>query len=728
MSGPPLEKRAVQADPFGVLGMHRSPEGLVVRAFLPYAATVRVVRAASGKEAGTLERVDTAGLFAGAVRGRKPFRYLLRITAYDGATFDLEDPYRFGPILGDVDMYLMAEGTHRALYEKLGAHLAIVEGVAGTTFAVWAPNARRVAVVGEFNDWDGRRNPMRFRSEAGVWEIFLPGVTLGARYKYEIQAQNGEVLPLKADPFAFAMEHPPASASIVAAPGSHSWTDGAWMARRASSTRLEAPISIYEVHLGSWKRGAANRYLSYRELADDLIPYVVSLGFTHLEVLPVAEHPFDGSWGYQTIGLFAPTSRFGPPQDFAYFVDRAHAAGLGVIVDWVPGHFPTDAHGLVFFDGTNLYEHADRRLAWQPDWKTLIYNFGRREVGNFLINNALFWLDVYHVDGLRVDAVASMLYLDFGREAGQWLPNEYGGNENLAAVDFLRRANVLAYEAHPGIATFAEESSTWPKVSRPTWDGGLGFGFKWNMGWMHDTLDYMAEDPIFREHHHGKITFGPMYAWEENFVLPLSHDEVVHLKRSLLGKMPGDEWQRFANLRAYFGFMWTYPGKKLLFMGGEFAVEREWDHDRGLDWHLLENPRHRGVRDLVGALNRLYTTHKALSELDCSPQGFEWIDADDARESVFTYIRRAQHGEFVVVALNFTPIVRRDFRIGVPQAGTYREILNTDEERFAGSGVLNEGAFISEEVAANGRPQSIVLTLPPLAAIVLDHEPIQAPD
>jgi 1,4-alpha-glucan branching enzyme len=710
------------ADPFAVLGMHKTADGLWVRAFIPYASAVRVVRTSSGKEVATLDRIDASGLFAGKVAGRKPFRYRLRVEGYDGRTVDLEDPYRFGPILGEIDMYLMAEGTHRALSDRLGAHPQKIDGVDGVAFAVWAPNAQRVAVVGDFNAWDGRRHPMRFRIEAGVWELFLPGVAVGARYKYEIVAQHGEVLPLKADPFAFAMEHPPATASIVERTGTHVWEDSEWMARRAAANSREAPISIYEVHLGSWKRAPANRYLTYRELAADLIPYAKAMGFTHIELLPVAEHPFDGSWGYQTIGLFAPSRRFGPPEDFAHFVDCAHAADLGVIVDWVPGHFPNDAHGLVWFDGTHLYEHADPRQGFQPAWHTLIYNFGRREVANFLVNNALFWLDAYHVDGLRVDAVASMLYLDFGRAPGEWLPNKYGGNENLAAVEFLKRTNTLTYAAQPGIATFAEESSTWPKVSGPTSDGGLGFGYKWNMGWMHDTLDYMAEDPIFRKHQHAKITFGLMYAWEENFVLPLSHDAVVHLKRSLLGRMPGDDWQRFANLRAYYGLMWTQPGKKLLFMGGEFAQEREWNHDRSLDWHLLEDPRRRGVQELVRDLNRLYAQTPALFELDCEPAGFEWIDADNSEQSVFTYVRRSRAGDFVVVAVNFTPVVRHGFRIGVPAPGKFRELLNTDALRYGGSGVVNEGAFASEEVPAHGRPQSIVLTLPPLGMFVLAHE------
>jgi 1,4-alpha-glucan branching enzyme len=707
-----------RSDPFSVLGMHRTKDGMVVRAFVPWAAALAVVKR-KGAFVADLTRVDAEGLFAGSVPGNKPFRYRLRATAYDGTVVDFDDPYRFGTILGQVDTYLIAEGTHRGLHERLGAHAATLDGVEGTVFAVWAPNALRVAVVGDFNDWDGRRHPLRYRAESGVWEIFLPQVGEGARYKYEIHGPSGALLPLKADPFAFASELRPATASVVAHPGKARWRDAAWMRARGARNRRDAPISIYEVHLGSWRRGSGNRYLTWAELADQLVPYACDMGFTHIELLPVAEHPFDGSWGYQTIGLFAPTSRFGSPQDFAEFVDRAHDAGLGVIADWVPGHFPTDAHGLARFDGTALYEHEDPRQGWQPGWKTLVYNFGRREVANFLIDNALFWLDEYHVDGLRVDAVASMIYLDFGREPGEWIANEHGGNENLAAVAFLQRTNELAYGTQPAIATYAEESSTWPNVTHPVSDGGLGFGYKWNMGWMHDTLDYMAQDPVFRKHHHGKITFGITYAWTENFVLPLSHDEVVHLKHSIIGRMPGDEWQRFANLRAYYGLMWTWPGKKLLFMGGEFAQEHEWDHDRSLDWHLLDDPKRRGVQTLVRDLNALYVAQDALHELDCEPAGFAWIDADNAELSMFSYVRSARDGRHAVVVANFTPVVRHGFRVGVPEECAYLEMLNTDDERYGGSGVRNGDPLIAEAVATERMPYSVVLTIPPLAAVVL---------
>jgi 1,4-alpha-glucan branching enzyme len=708
------------ADPFGVLGMHRAGGALAVRAFRPDAARVQVLDR-SGRAVAELARVHPGGLFEGPIpRRKRPFAYRLRLHREDGTALDVDDAYRFGPLLGEIDTYLIAEGTHLRLDEKLGAHAATIDGCAGTTFAVWAPNAARVSVVGDFNDWDGRRHPMRLRVESGVWEIFVPAVGSGALYKYEILARDGTLLPLKSDPLAFAMQRAPQTASIVAPPGFDGWTDDAWLARRAAVSRRDAPISIYEVHLGSWRRGPDNRYLTYGELGDELIPYATSMGFTHLELLPISEYPFDGSWGYQTIGLYAPTSRFGPPAEFARFVDRAHAAGLGIILDWVPGHFPKDEYGLAKFDGTHLYEHADPRLGVQPDWDTLVYNFGRREVRDFLINNALFWLRHYHVDGLRVDAVASMLYLDFSRKPGEWVPNEFGGNENLAAVEFLKRTNELAYGEHPGIATYAEESSAWPNVSAPTSEGGLGFGYKWNMGWMHDTLDYMAEDPVYRKAVHRKITFGLWYAWDENFVLPLSHDEVVHLKRSLLGKMPGDAWQRFANLRAYYGFMWTHPGKKLLFMGGEFAQEREWSHDRGLDWDILAQPRHLGVQSLVRDLNALYRAQPALHEMDCEHAGFEWIDADDEAHSVFSYIRRARDpGDHVVVVANFTPVVREGFRLGVPGEGGYVELLNTDAAEYGGSGVRNDGVLPNQAVAATGHARSVQLTLPPLGTVVL---------
>ncbi|MBI4183530.1 MAG: 1,4-alpha-glucan branching protein GlgB [Proteobacteria bacterium] len=722
--------RGAHGDPFAVLGMHGG-EGqgpLVVRAFLPRATAVAVVESATGARLANLVRVHPEGLFEGRIEGRRArFAYRLALKA-DGGEVEIEDPYRFSPVLGDLDVHLLAEGSHLEAYKRLGAHPAAMEGIAGVSFAVWAPNARRVSVVGSFNDWDGRRHPMRLRRECGVWEIFLPGVALGALYKYEIIGRSGELLPLKADPYAFFQERPPGNASIVHGLKRHDWRDGAWMEARERAQARDRPISIYEVHLGSWRRRPeeGNRYLGYRELADRLVPYVRDLGFTHIELLPVSEYPFDGSWGYQPISLFAPTSRFGPPEDFRGFVERCHGEGIGVLADWVPGHFPSDPHGLGFFDGTHLYEHADPRKGRHMDWDTLIYNFGRREVGNYLVSNALFWLNEYHLDGLRVDAVASMLYLDYSRRPGQWIPNQYGGNENLEALAFLRRLNEMVYGRAPGAITVAEESTAWPMVSRPTHLGGLGFGFKWNMGWMHDTLAFLRHDPVHRRYHYDRLTFGLLYAFSENFVLPLSHDEVVHGKGSLIGKMPGDRWQRFANLRAYYGFLFTYPGKKLLFMGGEFAQEREWNHDESLDWHLLSDPLHAGVQRLVGDLNRLYRERRALHELDCESDGFRWIDCADVEQSVVSYLRLAREaGEFAVVVCNFTPVVRPGYRVGVPAPGRYAERLNTDATEYGGSGVGNLGGVEAEAVPWHGQPCSLVLTLPPLATLVLLPPPRQ---
>jgi 1,4-alpha-glucan branching enzyme len=709
-------------DPFRVLGMH-GEDPPVVRTFQPGIERVVVVDAASGSEVVELTRLHPEGLFAGTLAGRRGrFAYRLRLFAgsWQG---EIEDPYRFPPLLGELDLWLFAEGNHLRLYEKLGAHPLVVEGVAGTRFAVWAPNALRVSVVGDFNAWDGRRHPMRRRHEVGVWEIFLPGVGPGVPYKYEIIGAHGELVPLKADPFAFRAEHPPHTASIVHGLPKHDWRDHAWMEQRRRANGRDAPISIYECHSASWLRlpEEGNRWLSWRELAARLIPYVADMGFTHIELLPISEYPFDGSWGYQPISLYAPTARHGPPEDFAAFVEAAHEAGLGVLIDWVPAHFPSDPHGLARFDGTALYEHEDPRKGWHPDWNTLIYHYGRPEVANFLLANALFWLDSYHVDGLRVDAVASMLYLDYSRKPGEWLPNIYGGNENLEAIAFLRRLNELVYSRHAGATTIAEESTAWPMVSRPTWVGGLGFGYKWNMGWMHDTLRYMSTDPLFRKYHHQDLTFGLLYAFSENFILPLSHDEVVHGKGSLLSRMPGDRWQKFANLRAYFGFMWTHPGKKLLFMGGEFAQEREWNHGQSLDWHLLDDPLHRGVQRLVRDLNHLYRQLPALHELDCEADGFEWVDASDHEQSVISFLRRSRDRDRpVLVVCNFTPVVRHGYRLGVPRAGVWRERLNTDETAYGGSGVTAGGAVQSEAVSWHGRPQSIQITLPPLATVVFE--------
>jgi 1,4-alpha-glucan branching enzyme len=716
--------RGDHGDPFGILGPHEAEGGgLVVRTFQPQAARAWLIDASSGRAAGELSRQHADGLFVGTLPNGNAYRLRLEVGA--GNTVEIEDPYRFPPLLGEMDAYLIAEGNHLRLYEKLGAHPMELEGVAGVAFLVWAPNARRVSVVGDFNGWDGRRHPMRKRVECGVWELFVPGIERGETYKYEIKGAHGELLPLKADPLAFAAERPPRTASVVHGLGDPAWTDEDWLSARAAASARNAPISIYECHLGSWMRIAeeGNRYLTYDELADRLVPYVAEMGFTHLELLPVSEYPFDGSWGYQPIGLYAPTSRHGDPAAFARFVDRCHASGIGLILDWVPGHFPTDPHGLGYFDGTHLYEHADPRLGFHLDWNTLIYNYGRREVANFLLANALFWLKRYHVDGLRVDAVASMLYLDYSRRPGEWIPNRHGGNQNLEAIAFLRRLNELAYGEAEGVMTVAEESTAWPSVSRPTYLGGLGFGYKWNMGWMHDTLGYISEDPVYRKYHHHQLTFGLIYAFSENFVLPLSHDEVVHGKGSLLGKMPGDRWQKFANLRAYLGFMFGHPGKKLLFMGGELAQEREWNHDVGLDWHLLDDAMHRGVQMLVRDLNRLYRELPALHQRDCEADGFEWLELHDNEQSVLVFMRRAADAApAVVIACNFTPVPRRGYRVGVPYGGYYRERLNTDAEVYGGANIGNGGGVTADDVGSHGRPHSLALTLPPLGTVILEHQ------
>jgi 1,4-alpha-glucan branching enzyme len=715
---------ARHGDPFAVLGPHETPDGLVIRAFVPHADSLDVL---DGKDRGvaTLQMRDPAGFFEGLIaRRRNPFPYRLRATNA-GGSWTLCDPYAFGPVLGPLDDHLLVEGTHRLLYERLGAHPVTHEGVAGTAFAVWAPHARRVSVVGDFNDWDGRRHEMRKRVDSGLWELFAPDVGEGTVYKYEIVAPDGVVLPLKADPFGFAGEMRPSTASVVARTDQFRWHDERWMASRAPGDPRRKPFSAYEVHLGSWRRGEDSRFLAYDELADTLIPYAVDMGFTHLELLPVSEHPLDASWGYQPIGLFAPTRRFGDPAGFARFVDKAHQAGLGIILDWVPAHFPTDMHGLAQFDGTALYEHADPRRGFHPDWNTAIYDFGRREVANVLAANALYWLDRFHIDGLRVDAVASMLYLDYSRKPGEWLPNEEGGNENKSAVAFMRRVNELVYGTHPGAQTIAEESTAWPGVSHPAYAGGLGFGFKWNMGWMHDTLQYMALDPVYRRFHHDKLTFGLLYAFSENFVLPLSHDEVVHGKGSILGKMSGDDWQKFANARAYYALMWAYPGKKLLFMGQEFGQWREWNFQQSLDWHLLdEGPQHRGLQHLIRDLNRVYREIPALHERDCEAEGFRWIVPDDADQSVFAWLRFGAEGSKPVAAIsNMTPVPRHGYRIGLPHAGLWREALNSDAEVFGGSGVGNLGAVLATQTPSHGFAQSAEVTLPPLATVYFVYDP-----
>ena len=701
------------ADPFNYLGLHFENDRPVVRVFMPDAAAVKVLDGEG--HVSELPRIHDAGLFVGQV-ATDDRHYRLRVRFADEEV-ELDDAYRFPPILSDFDLHLLAEGNHLELYDKLGAHPMHLEGADGVGFAVFAPNARRVSVVGDFNFWDGRRHAMRVRGN-GYWEIFVPGARAGDRYKYEVADRDGRLLPLKADPIAFAAEMRPATASIV--------VDTARLQRpqplEHKANALEAPISIYEVHLGSWRRNPdeGHRWLTYRELAEQIPAYISDLGFTHIELLPIAEHPFDGSWGYQPTGLFAPTSRFGTPADFAAFIDACHRAGLGVLLDWVPGHFPDDPHGLCHFDGTSLYEHANPLQGRHLDWGTLIYNYGRVEVANMLLANALFWLDRYRIDGLRVDAVASMLYLDYSRPEGGWIPNRFGGRENLEAIEFLRRTNTQLFARYPDATTVAEESTAWPMVSRPTDWGGLGFGYKWNMGWMHDTLDYISREPVHRRYHHGDILFGLHYAFSENFVLPLSHDEVVHGKRSILGRMPGDHWQRFANLRAYYGFMFGHPGKKLLFMGCELAQDTEWSHDHSLPWHLLDRPEHRGIQTLIRDLNRLYRSTPALHELDCDAAGFEWLVADDANSSVFAWLRKGRDPRSrCVVVVNFTPKVRHGYSLRVPYAGAWREVLNTDAAAYGGSNIGNGG--LVSAVATSDSPE-LHLVLPPLAAVYLVPE------
>ncbi len=728
---PPIDPDAARAialgdhgDPFAVLGLHEVDGALAIRAFAPGAESVEAVDVKSGRFIAALDPVAGAdGVFAGAVpRRRKRFAYRLRMRCGADEWF-AEDPYRFGPVLGELDEHLLGEGSHQRLWDALGAHVTRHEGVDGTHFAVWAPNAARVSVVGNFNNWDGRRHVMRRRGVTGVLEIFIPGVGDGAAYKYEIKGAEGSLLPLKADPVGFGAEHPPATASVVRNLGGRDWRDDAWMARRSEAHRVDRPISIYEVHLGSWRRVAeeGGRPLSYRELADQLVDYASDMGFTHIELLPVSEHPFDGSWGYQPIGLYAPTIRHGTPDEFRDFVEAAHAADLGLILDWVPGHFPTDAHGLGRFDGTPLYEHADPREGFHPDWGTLVYDYGRPEVTNYLIANALYWLREHHIDALRVDAVASMLYRDYSRDEGAWIPNVHGGRENLEAITFLQRMNELVYAEVPGVMTMAEESTAWPGVSRPTSQGGLGFGFKWNMGWMNDTLDYIGRDPNHRRHHHHQMTFGLQYAFSENFVLPLSHDEVVHGKGSMLDKMPGESFDKFANLRAYYGFMWAQPGKKLLFMGSEFAQRAEWNHDASLDWRLLDIDWHAGVQRLVRDLNHLYCDVPALHQGDCQSDGFEWVEANAAEELVFVWVRYGD-GDTppALIVCNFNTVERPSWRVGVPAPGRWIERLNTDAEAYGGGGRGNLGGVDSRETAANGRAHSIEITLPPLSTLVFE--------
>ncbi len=703
-------------DPFAVLGPHETEGTTVVRAFFPAADTVELIDAA-GTALGPMNRVHDHGLWSGILPQPGPYRF--RVQTH-GITFVAEDPYRFGPTLGPLDLHLISEGRHRDLATALGAHPATMDGVQGVRFAVWAPNARRVSVVGDFDFWDARRHPMRCHAPAGVWEMFVPGVQPGAVYKFDLLGPDWAPVPQKADPMAAAAELPPKTGSIVVSDEPFRWTDSVWLQRRAAFQAPGAPISAYEVHAASWLPAAENGTVGWEALADKLIPYCAGMGFTHLELLPIMEHPFGGSWGYQALGQFAPSSRLGPPQAFAAFVDRCHAMGIGVLLDWVPAHFPTDAHGLARFDGTPLYEHGDPREGFHRDWNTYIFNLGRNEVRGFLVASALYWLDHYHVDGLRVDAVASMLYRDYSRDPGEWVPNRYGGRENLESVAFLQELSRAIAERTPGAVLIAEESTSWPGVTRPADEGGLGFDYKWNMGWMHDTLHYMQEDSVNRRWHYGEITFGLVYAYSEKFMLPLSHDEVVYGKGSLIRKMPGDTWQKFANLRAYFGFMWTYPGKKLLFMGGEFAQDREWNHDTGLDWHLLDNPEHAGMQRLLRDLNHAYRAVPALHQGDCDGRGFRWVVVDDAEQSIYAYLRQATDGSPpALVVCNFTPVPRHGYRLGVPQAGAWVERLNTDAGTYGGSNVGNMGQVQAEASPFHAFPASLTLTLPPLATLVL---------
>ena len=714
-------------DPLAILGAHPMAQGISplveIRCFLPEASDVVLLPSQHSQQPISMKRIHKDGLFEATVPGPLETNlYRLRITDYAGLVSERHDPYAFPPLLTDFELHLFSEGTFFKAYETIGSHLRTVQGITGVHFVVWAPNALRVSVVGDFNQWDGRRHPMTNRGVSGLWELFIPELTDGTLYKFEVRSRHHGAPLLKADPYAFRSELRPKTASIVTAHTTYSWKDQSWMVARTQQNPLTIPLAIYEVHLGSWMRVTeeGNRWLTYKELATNLIPYVKNMGYTHIELLPIAEHPFDGSWGYQTTGYFSVTGRYGSPEDFMTFVDTAHQAGIGVLIDWTPAHFPDDPHGLAQFDGTHLYDHADPRLGYHPDWHSRIFNYDRVEVRNFLLNSALFWLDRYHIDGLRVDAVASMLYLDYGRKEGEWIPNRFGGHENIGAVTLLKDLNILVHRDFPGAMTVAEESTSWSGVSRPTYAGGLGFTFKWNMGWMHDMLEYFSHDPIHRPFHQNQVTFGLLYAFNENFVLVLSHDEVVHGKKSLLDKMPGDDWQRFANLRALYGFMYGHPGKKMLFMGSEFGQWNEWNHDISLDWHLCQFDRHVGIQRLVQDLNRLYRQEPALYELDHDWTGFQWIDFCDATQSVIAFVRKAKDQNNQILCLcNFTPVPRSHYRIGVPAEGRYCELLNSDASVYGGSNVGNLGELRTSAIPFHGMPHSILLTLPPLSVLFL---------
>ncbi len=700
-------------DPFSVLGRHAQGRTELIRAFIPEAASVRI-----GEDGPAMERIGKSGLFqwsgpAGTVE--RHYRLLWQDGA--GHNHSAVDPYQFAPQIAEFDLHLFGEGRHWHIYNILGAHPVEVDGVAGVRFATWAPNAERVSVVGEFNDWDGRRHPMTVHGSSGVWELFLPGVAPGMLYKFEIRNRHSGEILVKTDPYGQQFELRPNTAALVRNPQPYQWQDEQWMQRRAAADWQHTPMTVYEVHPGSWRRDRQGKFLGYREMAEQLVEYVRELGFTHIELLPITEHPLDASWGYQTTGYYAPTSRFGTPDEFRFFVDHCHRNGIGVLLDWVPAHFPKDAHGIARFDGTALYEHEDPRRGEHRDWGTLIYNFGRNEVRNFLLASAMYWLEEFHIDGLRVDAVASMLYLDYSREEGDWIPNIYGGNENLEALEFLRELNTVVHGQHPGALVIAEESTSWPQVSRPVWLGGLGFSMKWNMGWMHDTLQYMSKDPIHRHYHHDQLTFGLLYAFTENFMLPFSHDEVVHGKGSMLNKMPGDEWQRFANLRLLYTYMYCYPGKKLLFMGNEFAQGVEWNFAHALDWYVLDFPLHQGIKKLVSDLNHCYRDISPLHRHDFEQQGFEWLDCHDSAQSVLSYLRR-DDDSFVLAIFNFTPVVRHNYRVGVPEPGYYRELLNSDSAHYGGSDTGNGGGVQSHPIPWMGHPHSIELVLPPLAGMI----------
>ncbi len=717
---------------FNFLGLQRddNSEFLVINTFQPHADRVELLvqdRNQQTKVLTKLTQVDQHGFFSKKLRRKKYFDYQFKVTHGEHSQI-IDDAFAFTPTINDFDLHLLSNGNHQKPYQILGAHTCqqnlAMRNVTGITFSVWAPNASRVAVIGDFNHWDGRRHPMLNINSSGYWAIFIPNIKVGSLYKFEIKDNSGQVLPLKADPYAIQAQYRPDTASVVSEQKRYPWQDKNWLEQRQLRNRRDAPMSIYEVHLGSWRRDQNNNFLNYRDIADQLIPYTLNMGFTHIQLMPVSEYPFDGSWGYQPVGLFAPTARFGTAEDFQYFVDQCHQANLGLLIDWVPGHFPNDVHGLAQFDGSHLYEHADPRQGFHPDWNTLIYNYGRTEVANFLRASALHWLDTYHVDGIRVDAVASMLYLDYSRKANEWVPNKHGGRENLEAVAFLKRFNEELYSQYPGTFSVAEESTSWPGVSKPTDMGGLGFGYKWNMGWMNDTLSYMQRDPIHRQHHHNELTFGLVYAFNENFILPISHDEVVHGKGSMIEKMPGDAWQQFANLRAYYGFMWAHPGKKLLFMGCEFAQGKEWHHDQQLDWQQLDVHWHAGVQRLIKDLNTVYKNTPALYQQDCEQTGFQWLDYQNDQQSILSFIRYGKseqntNRQAVVVICNFTPSAHHTFKVGVPVAGFYQELINSDLKIYGGSEQGNKGGIHSQAEPWQEQEHSISITVPPLSTLIL---------